>query len=95
MEERAVLMIKDESQGVQEQVMRAVCDHLQEEAAAPIDAARIAQCLGRSPTEIARCLRRCAREGLVIIEEWVGQDNPAVLRLTILGRQWMQRRLAT
>ena len=46
-------MIKDESQGVQEQVMRAVCDHLQEGAAAPIDAARIAQCLGRPPTQIA------------------------------------------
>ncbi len=86
--------MNDESQGVQEQVMRAVCDYLQEGAAAPVDAARIAQCLGRPPTQIARYLRRCAREGLVVIEEWVGQDNPAVLRLTVLGRQWLQRRLA-
>ncbi len=74
--------------------MRAVCDHLQEGAAVPINAAMIAEWVGRPPTEIARCLRRCAREGLVVIEEWVGQDNPAVLRLTVLGRQWMQRRLA-
>ncbi len=79
--------------GGQQQVMQVVHDHLQDGSAAPIDAITIAQQLGRPPAETARYLRRCAREGLVLVQEYVGQDNPSVVRLTYLGQQWLQQRV--
>ncbi len=72
--------------------MRTVYDHVQTGSATPIDAVTIGQQLGRPPAEIARCLRRCAREGLVLVREYVGQDNPSVVRLTYLGQQWLRQR---
>ena len=73
--------------------MQVVHDHLQGGSAAPIDAVTIAQQLGRPPAETARYLRRCAREGLVLVREYIGEDNPSVLRLTNLGQQWLQQRV--
>ena len=72
--------------------MRVVHDHLQGGGATPIDAVTIAHQFGRPPAEIARYLRRCAREGLVLVQEYVGEDNPSVVRLTYLGQQWLQQR---
>jgi hypothetical protein len=79
--------------GLQEHIMTAVYDHVQSGSAATITAAMIAQQLDRPSPDVVRALRRCAREGLVTTQEYLGEDNPSVLRLTTLGRQWVERRL--
>jgi hypothetical protein len=71
-----------------------VVDHGQHGSAVLIDAATIAQQLDRPVAEVARWLRRCAREGLITVEEYLGDDNPSVVRLTFLGEQWVQQRLS-
>ena len=80
--------------GTQEQVMRAVQDSLRRAADGPVDALGLGQQLGMPPMTVVRCLRRCAREGLVTLHEYVGQDNPTIARLTHLGEDWLARRAA-
>jgi hypothetical protein len=73
--------------------MGATVNHGRSGSTALLDAATIAQQLDRPPAEVVRSLRRCAREGLVTLHEHLGEDNPSVVRLTILGKQWAQQRL--
>jgi hypothetical protein len=87
--------MEQRTRGVQEQVMTVIYDHVQGGQPGCLDAAALAQQLERPPAEVARWLRRCAREGLIVVEEILGQDNPSVVRLTILGRQWVERRRGT